>query len=203
MSSRSALRSEPPAPAGHHGRFALWPLPDLVRGPEAVAAEPTEAEVAWREGHAAGLREGLAAGEVPVRDALAALRGAAESLQAVQAAFVSALEEQLAALAVVVAQQLVQREIQSDPSIVRDLVRQAVELVPADGGIEVRLHPDDLASLQGQLDLYAASGQRIEIRWRADDSVERGGYLIDTPQRMVDGRVDPVLRALYERIRDA
>jgi hypothetical protein len=36
----------------------------------------------------------------------------------------------------------------------------------------------------------------------ADTTVGRGGFAIETPQRMVDGRIDPVLLAMYDRLRN-
>jgi flagellar assembly protein FliH len=158
------------------------------------------------EAYARGLEEGRrAAGadaERRIVGACQALAGAAESLQAVRAALAVEAEESLYALATALAHQIVQRELTTDPTIVRDLVRKAVEVLPLDGELEIRLHPTDLAALGAETDLYAPGGRKLDLRWVPDPSIERGGYVIETSQRVVDGRIDPVLRAMYESLRD-
>ena len=39
-------------------------------------------------------------------------------------------------------------------------------------------------------DLFAPGGRRLDLRWVAEPSVQRGGFVIETPLRVVDGRVD-------------
>lgn len=179
----------------------LWRAPAGLDGPAAPAG-PTPVE----EAHARGIEEGrgTAAAEADRRilGACQALAGAAESLQAVRAAFASEAEESLYALATALAHQIVQRELATDPTIVRDLVRRAIDVLPLEGPLEIRLNPADLTALGPELDLYAPGGRKLDLRWVAEASIERGGYLIETSQRVVDGRIDPVLRAMYEKLRD-
>ncbi len=181
---------------------AAWLVPDL-RGPGApeVPEGPSPAEDAYREGFAAGREAGREEAVAAVGEALQALAGAAQSLQAMRAALAGEMEENLYALAVAVARQVVEREVALDPAVVRELVRRALDVLPLDGALEVRLHPADLAALQGQLDVLTAAGRRVDVQWVADAAVDRGGYVIESPQRVVDGRVDPMLLALYERLR--
>ena len=186
-------------------RFGEWSVPDLrlvpaERGTEASA--PTPVEEAYARGVDDGRRSGGADAERRTLGACQALAGAAESLQAVRAAFASEAEESLFALATALAHQIVQRELTTDPTIVRDLVRRAVEVLPLEGALEIRLNPADLAALGAETDLYAPGGRKLDLRWVPDPTIERGGYLIETSQRVVDGRIDPVLRAMYDRLRD-
>jgi len=185
-------------------RFAEWPVPDLrlVSAMRTDASGPSPVE----EAHARGVEEGRqtagADAERRILGACQALAGAAESLQAVRAAFASEAEESLFALATALAHQIVQRELTTDPTIVRDLVRRAVEVLPLEGALEIRLNPADLSALGAETDLYAPGGRKLDLRWVPDPTIERGGYLIETSQRVVDGRIDPVLQAMYERLRD-
>ena len=187
-------------------RVAAWALPELHAVTAMVAepepAGPSEAELAWLAGRDAGRDEAVAAVEERLAGALEALAGAVASLHAERAAYVESLEANLYALAVAVAGQVVQREVATDPGIVRELVRKAIDVLPLDSRIEVRLNRDDLAALEGHLDLFAPGGRRLEVQWTPDPAIERGGFAIETPQRVVDGRVDQALLALYERLRD-
>lgn len=177
----------------------LAPAPDVDPASEAAAAA---VDAAYAQGVADGRAEVLA--ELGADGALAcrALAGAAEALVELRAALASEVEEQLLALAVAVAERLLQREVATEPAVVRDLVQRALNVLPLDVGLEIRLHPADLAALEGHLDLHGPGGRPLDVRYRADAGVERGGYVIETPQRVVDGRVEPALLALYERLRD-
>ena len=68
--------------------------------------------------------------------------------------------------------------------------------------LEVRLNPADLAALDGHLDLHAVGGRKLEAIWIPDATIERGGYLIETPQRVVDANLDEQFGTYYRRLRD-
>ncbi|HYC32238.1 MAG TPA: FliH/SctL family protein [Gemmatimonadales bacterium] len=184
-----------------------WPLPELWGGAPAEAdtlspAGPSAEALAYARGLEEGRREAAAEADRVTQAARQALIGAAESLQAVRAAYASEVEDALYALATALAHQLVQRELSLDAAVVRDLVRRAVEILPLEGALEIKLHPADLAALGGDVELYAPGGRKLDVRWVADGAIDRGGYVIETPQRVVDGRIDPVLQAMYQRLRD-
>jgi flagellar assembly protein FliH len=204
----TSLPSVPADSVSRDSGFAAWPLPELrmtiADEPRSLSEPlaPSAADLAFEEGVEQGRRQAADELEARTGRALAALAGAAQSLRTAHDLFAAELEDNLYALAVAVAQQIVEREVAADPGIVRDLVRRAVDVLPLDNAIEIRLHPEDLAALGGQIDLYVNGGRRLEVQWAADATIERGGYIVETPQRVVDGRVDEALRALYERLRD-
>ena len=103
-------------------------------------------------------------------------------------------------LALVVANHLLQRQVASDPTVVRDLVARALELLPNATALEVRVHPEDLQALSPEVDRLATAGRAIPIQWSADRSLHRGGFLIESPLRLIDGRTDVALRTLFERL---
>ena len=39
-----------------------------------------------------------------------------------------------------------------------------------------------------------------QLEWTPDSNVERGGYIVETPHRLVDGNLDKVLSNLYEHL---
>ena len=192
--------------ASEHGALRL---PDLVgeHPAENVAAAPAAADAdaasqAFDRGFADGLDQGVAQTYEKIAPALAALSGLLESLELARAELTRDFERNLYALALAVARHLIQREVTLDPTIVRDLVRQAVDLVPHDVTVEVRLNPDDLAALGDRLNHMGTGGRSIHTQWMADSALDRGSFLLETPLRVVDGRTDDVLRALYDRLRN-
>jgi len=166
----------------------------------AVAPRRTEADECYDRGFAEGLREGTARSEQRLRSALETLGRVGEYLHTAQSAFVRDRARDLHGLALAIARKLVQREVTADPALLRELVERALELVPLEPQLEVRLHPDDLALLSGAVGEAGADGKPAPFKWLADPTIERGGFLVESPLRIVDGRTDFALRTLYERL---
>jgi flagellar assembly protein FliH len=193
----------PSAPFGERADGALE-LPELEAGSLALmdgpASRRTEVDEAHDRGYAEGLREGTVRSEQRVRAALETLGRVGEYLHTAQSAFVRDRARDLHGLALAVARKLVQREVTADPALLRELVDRALELVPLEPHLEVRLHPDDLSVLLGGPSAPEADGKGTAIKWLGDPTIERGGFLVESPLRIVDGRTDFALRSLYERL---
>jgi flagellar assembly protein FliH len=191
------------APFGERADGALE-LPELEAGSmaqvDAPTARRTELDEARDRGYAEGLREGTVRSEQRVRVALETLGRVGEYLHTAQSAFVRDRARDLHGLALAVARKLVQREVTADPALLRELVDRALELVPLEPHLEVRLHPDDLSVLLGGPSAPEADGKGTAIKWLGDPTIERGGFLVESPLRIVDGRTDFALRSLYERL---
>jgi flagellar assembly protein FliH len=161
---------------------------------------PTAEQRAFEAGVAAGVAEERARNEERARDAMQTLARAAEQLEAIQAEFARDRERDLHGLALAVARQMLQREVQLDPTLVVGWVRRALELLPLDTLIEVRMHPGDLAALGEAAKESLSPGAHVQLTWVADAGLDPGGFVLETPQRVVDGRADVALRQLYERL---
>jgi flagellar assembly protein FliH len=168
--------------------------------PAAVEHGPSETDRAWHQGFAEGARQGRQEADAMLAPAAAALRRIVERLQTAEASFAHDRVRHLEALAVAIARQLLQRELTSDPGYVRERVDKALELVPRETSIQIRLHPLDLDALRVAIPPDAGG---IAPEWIPDGGLERGDFVIDTPNRVVDGRTDVALRALFERLDDA
>jgi flagellar biosynthesis/type III secretory pathway protein FliH len=109
-------------------------------------------------------------------------------------------QRDLEALALAIARRLVQREVVADPALLPAWITRALALLPHDLTVDVRVHPAELeamAAVRGTL-LPADSG--VTLHWIADPEVGRAGFVVESPQRLVDGRLDVALRSLYERL---
>lgn len=184
-----------PMDAGEGGG---WSLPSLHH--DGRPEPPTDAELAYRR----GLEEGRALGSAAVRRELApalhALARVGEVLDAERANFARARERNLEALALAVAGKLVQREVEADPALVRGLVDRALAMLPLDATLEVRLHPADLALVEAARAEQEGAPSERAIAFIPDAALERGAFLLESPQRLVDGRFDVALRTLYDRL---
>ena len=158
------------------------------------------------EGYARGLADGqakgLAASQARVEGALAVLNDANAKLNEVLALAPGVVEENITALAIIVARQIVQHDVKTDVTIVADLVRRALTEFPIDQSVRIRVHPVDLSLLtlgDGAPGMAPITGTR-DANWMADTRVTRGGCLVEGRDRIIDGRVDSALERAYRRM---
>lgn len=201
-SSASALSAASPA------RFALWPLPDLrvvtqtALDAEQAREEPSAEELAYERGVTEGRREVRGAAEAERRAAVQVLATAADAVRASKSRWLDTAEANLYALATAVAHQVIDREVSVEPALVLELVRRALDEIDTESPVTVRVHPHDLPLVQGHLGVAGGEGEQIEIAFAADASLSRGGCVVETPRRLVDGRIETALQTLYVRLSD-
>lgn len=176
------------------------PSPEALMA--AAQAERDALELAaFERGHATGVAESHDQAQAQVTRVLQALLAATASVQAHEQRWLGNVEENLAAIAVTVAQHLMHRELASDPSVVTDLITRSLQAFPLEQRITVRLHPDDLLVVQDALEAgqIAGTGDR-EVRWQSDPHIVRGGCLVDGRERVLDGRIDTALERAYRAL---
>ena len=201
-----AAPAAPPAPG--IAKFSLWPLPELAHGASAAVSAglepdlPTPEESSYARGVEAGRAEAMSEANRTLKRAAGLLVSTAEALEASRLNLVRELEDGVYLLSLAVAKHLVQREVSSDPTVIRDLVQRGIEAFPVGSRVEIHLNPEDLSALRSQFGLPAAEGRAADLQWTSDPSIDRGGCTLETPYRVVDGRVDIALKDLFHRMRD-
>jgi flagellar biosynthesis/type III secretory pathway protein FliH len=164
-----------------------------------LAAERARAEAdAYARGRADGERAARATLDDTVASAMSALHEAVQSVRLHEARWLTNVEENIAALAVMVASHVVQREVVVDPSFLNALVTNAIAQYPQDQEISIRLCPEDLAACRAVI-AEQYDGSR-NLRWMADPAIARGGCLTEGRERIIDGRVDVALERAYRAI---
>ena len=211
----SSKASPNPLPPRAHPRPALWALeelapdvashvPRLTAGDEAADDLESLTRDAYERGVAEGRRAGETAEAARLQPVFAALNEALLALQVEADQWVGNAQENVCALGVAIARQVLERAISVDPSAITPLVHHALTEFPLDQAVVVRLHPADLSVLastwaalgEGQ----AAATQHRDIQWLPDARLSRGGCLIEGRDRIIDGRIDTALERLYRRL---
>lgn len=199
------------AAALHHSgveptRFTLWPMPSLgqvtsSRGPDIQAGHVLLPEEAAYD---RGVEEGRCAARQELADevqqVVQALGGAAEQLRAERAKCVKIMEQDVFTLGMAVARTVIQREVELDSSVVGAMVQRALTEVSWRSPVEVRLNPEDIAVVEAHFVAIEDDAKPPQVKWTPDSKVERGGYIVETPHRLVDGTLDSVLNNLYEHL---
>lgn len=158
-------------------------------------------------GYTAGYEEGRGAGEIAeaarLRTSLQAAEGAIAELRAGEERWTGTIEENVVALAMAVARQIVGRELKDNAVAYAELVRRALAEFPIDQPIRIRLNPADLAAISST---PGADGEPLRITggreatWLADAKIAPGGFIVEGRDRIIDGRVDAALERVYRRL---
>jgi flagellar assembly protein FliH len=179
--------------------------PDLPPEPaETAIAFPTAEEIeeierqAREEGFAAGYKEGLA----QARSEIAARANTFEQLTTALcqpfAELDQQVEQELVALAIAIARQIIRREIKTSPGEVVAVVREAIAALPVGKrSFQVYLHPEDARLVREALAL-----SEEERPWRIiEDSVlTRGGCKVATETSSVDASVEKRLGSVIAQL---
>ena len=181
------------------------PAPAQADEPAELPRPPSLEEIqsirdeALREGHAEGYAsghaEGFAQGQAELRRLTAQIEGILDNFSRPLARLENEVVAALGELAVRIAGGLVGRAYEADPTLLADLVAEAVDAV---GGAareaEVRLHPHDIAALTPLLSLMPAT------RLIADHALARGDLRVHAESVRIDGSLDARLRAALETV---
>jgi flagellar biosynthesis/type III secretory pathway protein FliH len=210
----ASVRQVPTAETPSAGR---WTLDELTVTTPSGGQRPVNPEAARQltaeekarlidEGYARGLadgeRKGLHAAQARVTEALTTLQNVATQMQDVSSLAAAVLEENIATLAVVIARQIIAREVSLDSGIVTELVRRALTEFPIEQSVRIHVHPQDLAAITvaaGLTEAPAITANR-DASWLPDPKIARGGCMIEGRDRIIDGRVDTALARAYLRM---
>ncbi|MGQ0646104.1 MAG: FliH/SctL family protein [Gemmatimonadaceae bacterium] len=215
------LSSSPPRTAqGRPGAMApaRWALEELAPTPgsagtfgESVPESPAiDIDAVAREAYERGFEEGRQAGAhneaERLRSVLTSLNDALLTLHDEMNHWIGNAQENVCALSIAVARQILAREVQGDSASIDLLVRQALAEFPMDQPVIVRLNPADLSILSALKTGMAASrpapfaGDRPEVQWLSDARITPGGCVIEGRDRIIDGRIDTALERLYRQL---
>lgn len=161
-----------------------------------AADDPAEDHArALQEAHARGLEEGRAAGRGEVEEVHR--RAAERMLSELQRslAMLSTLErrrtrdhlEQMKTLALEAASKMLRRRIEADDPVAARALEEAVELLPQETSLEVRLHPDDVEIVRREL---ANLIEQRSLVLHPDGELQRGGCVVVSDSGDIDARVE-------------
>ncbi len=156
---------------------------------------------AHEEAFAKGREAGLAKARLETQAALEQLKAQVASMDRTLGLLAQPLqqmdaevEQQLAVLALIIARQLVRRELQLDPAQVIAVIRETVALLPvAARDVRVHLHPQDAAVVRERLATPAT-----DRAWNVveDPVMTRGGCRVATDTACIDARLETRITAV-------
>ncbi|MFT5502537.1 MAG: flagellar assembly protein FliH [Gammaproteobacteria bacterium] len=171
---------------------------------EAESGIPTAEEIEqWRkdaelEGFEHGYQEGLAKARTEMAPVKKQFLGLCDFFQHPLNALNEEVEQQLSQVAVILAQQLVRRELKLNPGEIVGLIRDSVALLPANArSIKIILHPEDAKLFREALSIDQGIGDD-EQSWKLIDDamITRGGCQIKSESSTINLTLEKRLSAL-------
>ena len=172
---------------------------------------------AHEEGRKVGLQEGMAnaAAEIQKKaealsDGLAlqklkttfpAMQSAAEAMVHERDRWLSQWETTAVGLAAAIAEKILHRELEAKPEIATDLVRETLDLAAGSSRLQLRMHPDDVELLGPHADDVVRAASRCgEVEIAADESIGRGGCVIESQHGTIDARLETLLQRIMSEL---
>ena len=153
-----------------------------------------DADAAQERARQAGRLEGREEGRADIAAEVATIRAA--ELQRLTDA-----EDELRVLAVRIAEKILGRELEHGPAAVVDIVRTVLLAARARRRLRVRVHPEDVGPLESATArLTAGLTEGTTLALLADETVARGGCVVETEAGHLDGRIDVQLRAILRAL---
>ena len=183
---------------------------ELPEGFQLPTAEDIERmhEEARASGHSEGFTEGRAAGEKNGYDAGYAegkatvdaeaerLRVLADGLEEALDSFDTEVAEELLALSIEIARQVLQHTLAVQPDAVLDTVRNALQQLPQSHA-QIRLNPEDLALAREHLGEQLTHGGHRLIE---DEHIARGGCKVEASGAQIDATMETRWRRVLESL---
>lgn len=190
---------EEPAPV-QEPQTPIEPLEPMMSLAEHQALLEQASAQAQAQGHAEGVEQGrlqatqewqqrlddYAAG--PGQQVAGQLADVLQALDASCTELQQRMARELLQLACDIARQVVRRELKSDPQALLPVVREALDMLVAEGrAATVRLNPADWAQLERPLRESLGSGK---VQWQSDPAVAAGDCLVESAGAVVDASLD-------------
>jgi flagellar biosynthesis/type III secretory pathway protein FliH len=191
----------PPA----HGNTEHAHVPEKPLEPYRIPVDDDLTEERLRaefdRGRLQGLAEAAAAlgerNETERAAASARLNQLLDSIAKETARFAGDLEREAYRFAVAVAERIVKREIVLDETVVMRQMREALRRIVGVETVTIRVHPEDEALVRSHRSALLTSSDAVrEILIEGDESIERGGCILESPTGNVDARIGSQMRQI-------
>lgn len=183
-----------PAPKAEPAPLAADAPLEIAPGVNLPTLEELERiqEDARKEGYALGYEEGSARGRMEAAE----LHQMVQALDQALGNFDQEVAEEIQALAIEIARQVVRETLSVKPETILAVTREALQNLPQQAAM-IHAHPTDVQLLRRYMsDHYEGLGHRIV----EDDAVLPGGCIIDSAGGQIDGQVQTRWRRVVENL---
>lgn len=172
------------------------------KGGEVVGAPGAIEREAYELGFKAGERAGFAIGAQKATVTTQALARLLAEIGRFRNEMYRSAEKELTTLALAIARKVIGREIEISGEVVRGFARDAIDALTGEREIIIRINPKDMETIRQYRAEILDQGAAKSVRLRSDESVSRGGCIVETNFQEAEATIDGFLRAIEERLKD-
>ncbi|MBI5827648.1 MAG: hypothetical protein HZB22_07975 [Deltaproteobacteria bacterium] len=159
---------------------------------------------AYEKGFRAGEKDGFELGRRKAEVAFNGVAGILDALSSFKAGLYKECEKEVVDLCLAIARKAVQIDVERSGDAVMGSVREALKAVVAAGEIVVKINPKDAATLNQYKPELARYGDGVKgVTIEVDDSISKGGCVIETNYGEVDATIDTIMGDIEERLKNA
>lgn len=139
--------------------------------------------------------------EKRVQEAANSVRVLCENLETATQQWLRQWQHETITLSIAIAEKLLARQIESDPTILIEWIEDSVRMVQSQRQIQLKIHPEDAQRLSSALtDLVDEMKPSMEIQVTEDVSVGRFGVVLQTADSTIDRSMQTQLKRLTEEL---
>lgn len=156
---------------------------------------------ARNEGYERGLAEGRAEGRAELARALALVQHVAREGKAIRDDLLARSEREMVEMVIAAFRAVIGDRIASDPAVVNETVRRALDRAGSQNIVRIRVHPDAVDGLSAHLTEDYRGAPPFEVS--ADGAIGVGGCMVDTDFGQVDARLDVQMDEIARILRES
>jgi len=151
-----------------------------------------------------GRQRGVAEAEQSFAQTTQALASACEQISNLKEKMLERSQPDMLRLVFAIAERVVQANVQIDTEVITRTVRQAIHLAVSAEEFHIRINPEDLHVVNDHKPLFIASLSGLSnIEFVPDESLTRGGCILESPLGRVDATMEAQLEAISNCLQEA
>jgi len=151
----------------------------------------TSREEIEKIGYEKGYQEGKEKEREKIREIIAILQKIVKDLEIKKEIIVDEMEQKTVEIAMATARKIIKKEIDQDPQVILRTVREALKRIKQAQKITIKVNPLDWTTLKKvQPELLFSSLEKKNIYIEKDETITRGGSLIETDKEIIDARLE-------------
>ncbi|MBT9175404.1 MAG: Yop proteins translocation protein L [candidate division WS2 bacterium] len=124
-----------------------------------------------------------------------------EEAQKEREKFLARNEEEILELSISVAKKIIGEEIATNKKVIFSVIKSAVDKLKERDKITLRVNPADLETInQFKEKVMYLQSKVSEVQYLSDESVEKGGVLVETSYGIIDATVDSQIKELKKTL---
>lgn len=166
-------------------------------------------QVAYERGLSDGVRKGKELEKNETLQALEAMSAIVKEMSALKKSILENLEGEIVQLSLAIAERVIHVEATTNREVIRGVLKEAIKNIGDREDMKIRVHPQDFQFMIEIKNDFLQSFDGIRnMTFTEDESIQRGGAIIETVCGEVDARLDQQLNEMKtamaggERIRN-